>query len=303
MICLGPRARPFLARRACLDRKRVLYNPLSSPQPHARMAAAPGASGGAPGAAAAGHEGGRVLSIQSHVVSGYVGNKSATLPLQLLGFDVDPVMSVQFSNHTGYPVVKGKAFGGDHLLELLEASPLAILAGFEVWPAVGAAHADCGSAAFPNFWLAEEQPAALAPAGPRGKRASTPHAPPDRFAALSSGAMARMPQRPVQCALRPGRQCVLRSRCKQVLPFTVPPPHTFRLHRYPQPARGHCDRGAYAARRQPTAHIRCGGGAIAARCTLTPRPSWLPWPVAAVLHPRCLASLPSCPTPNHHRSV
>lgn len=37
----------------------------------------------------------RVLSIQSHVVSGYVGNKCATLPLQLLGFDVDPIMSVQ----------------------------------------------------------------------------------------------------------------------------------------------------------------------------------------------------------------
>ena len=31
---------------------------------------------------------GRVLSIQSHVVHGYVGNKSAVFPLQLLGFDV-----------------------------------------------------------------------------------------------------------------------------------------------------------------------------------------------------------------------
>lgn len=62
----------------------------------------------------------RVLSIQSHVVSGYVGNKCATLPLQLLGFDVDPVMSVQLSNHTGYPSFKGKAFDGAHLEELLE---------------------------------------------------------------------------------------------------------------------------------------------------------------------------------------
>lgn len=33
----------------------------------------------------------RVLSIQSHVVHGYVGNKSAVFPLQLLGLDVDPV--------------------------------------------------------------------------------------------------------------------------------------------------------------------------------------------------------------------
>lgn len=33
----------------------------------------------------------RVLSVQSHVVWGYVGNKSATFPLQLLGFDVDGI--------------------------------------------------------------------------------------------------------------------------------------------------------------------------------------------------------------------
>ena len=39
----------------------------------------------------------RVLSIQSHVVSGYVGNKSATFPLQLLGFEVDAINSVQVS--------------------------------------------------------------------------------------------------------------------------------------------------------------------------------------------------------------
>jgi len=30
----------------------------------------------------------RVLSLQSHVVSGYVGNKCATLSLQLLGVEV-----------------------------------------------------------------------------------------------------------------------------------------------------------------------------------------------------------------------
>ncbi|MED6199266.1 hypothetical protein PIB30_074301 [Stylosanthes scabra] len=52
-------------------------------------------------------ETGRVLSIQSHTVQGYVGNKSAVFPLQLLGYDVDPINSVQFSNHTGYPTFKG----------------------------------------------------------------------------------------------------------------------------------------------------------------------------------------------------
>jgi len=45
-------------------------------------------------------------SIQSHVVRGYVGNKCSVFPLQLLGFDVDPVNSVQFSNHTGTPCMR-----------------------------------------------------------------------------------------------------------------------------------------------------------------------------------------------------
>ena len=43
----------------------------------------------------------RVLSVQSHVVSGYVGNRAAVFPLQLLGIDVDAINSLQFSNHTG----------------------------------------------------------------------------------------------------------------------------------------------------------------------------------------------------------
>ena len=54
---------------------------------------------------------GRVLSIQSHVVHGHVGNKSAVFPMQLLGLDVDPINSVQFSNHTGYPHFKGQVRG------------------------------------------------------------------------------------------------------------------------------------------------------------------------------------------------
>ncbi|XP_026276605.1 pyridoxal kinase [Frankliniella occidentalis] len=62
----------------------------------------------------------RVLSIQSHVVSGYVGNKSATFPLQVLGFDVDAVNSVQFSNHTGYGYWKGHVLAEQELVELAE---------------------------------------------------------------------------------------------------------------------------------------------------------------------------------------
>ncbi|KAJ3025513.1 UNVERIFIED_CONTAM: hypothetical protein HDU68_007072 [Siphonaria sp. JEL0065] len=60
-----------------------------------------------------------VLSVQSHVVHGFVGNKSATFPLQLLGFNVDPLNSVHFSNHTGYSVFTGDRLEGDRLRELV----------------------------------------------------------------------------------------------------------------------------------------------------------------------------------------
>jgi pyridoxine kinase len=62
----------------------------------------------------------RVLSIQSHVVHGYVGNKAAVLPLQVLGLEVDFINSVHFSNHTGYPKFTGDRLGGDALWELVE---------------------------------------------------------------------------------------------------------------------------------------------------------------------------------------
>jgi len=62
----------------------------------------------------------RVLSIQSHVVSGYVGNKSAVFPLQVLGFEVDFINSVQFSNHTGYSHFKGQILDAEQLGQLFE---------------------------------------------------------------------------------------------------------------------------------------------------------------------------------------
>jgi pyridoxine kinase len=54
-------------------------------------------------------------------VHGYVGNKSAVFPLQLLGFDVCPVNSVQFSNHTGYEGGwEGTVLQGGELEKLVE---------------------------------------------------------------------------------------------------------------------------------------------------------------------------------------
>ncbi|XP_048048996.1 pyridoxal (pyridoxine, vitamin B6) kinase a isoform X1 [Megalobrama amblycephala] len=66
----------------------------------------------------------RVLSVQSHVVRGYVGNKSASFPLQVLGFEVDTINSVQFSNHTGYEHWKGQVMTADELQVLYEGIKL-----------------------------------------------------------------------------------------------------------------------------------------------------------------------------------
>ncbi|PVV01042.1 hypothetical protein BB560_004555 [Smittium megazygosporum] len=60
----------------------------------------------------------RVLSIQSHVVSGYVGNRAATFPMQYCGLDVDVINTVQLSNHTGYKSIKGSVFEGSHITDL-----------------------------------------------------------------------------------------------------------------------------------------------------------------------------------------
>ncbi|XP_034831801.1 pyridoxal kinase [Maniola hyperantus] len=62
----------------------------------------------------------KVLSIQSHVVHGYVGNKSAVFPLQVLGFEVDAINTVQFSTHTAYKHIKGPLLRNEDLEELIE---------------------------------------------------------------------------------------------------------------------------------------------------------------------------------------
>ena len=51
-----------------------------------------------------------ILSIQSHVAYGHVGNAAATFPIQRMGHDVWPIHTVQFSNHTGYGAWRGQVF-------------------------------------------------------------------------------------------------------------------------------------------------------------------------------------------------
>lgn len=60
-----------------------------------------------------------ILSIQSHVAYGYVGNKAAVYPLQNMGYDVWPVNTVQFSNHTGYGKWQGEIFSKDHINKII----------------------------------------------------------------------------------------------------------------------------------------------------------------------------------------
>ena len=53
---------------------------------------------------------GAILSIQSHVVFGHVGNAASVFALQRLGREVWPIHTVQFSNHAGYPGFRGETF-------------------------------------------------------------------------------------------------------------------------------------------------------------------------------------------------
>jgi pyridoxine kinase len=60
-----------------------------------------------------------LLSIQSHVAYGHVGNSAAVFALQRLGADVWPVHTVQFSNHTGYGTWTGQVFDAAAIREVI----------------------------------------------------------------------------------------------------------------------------------------------------------------------------------------
>jgi pyridoxine kinase len=60
-----------------------------------------------------------ILSIQSHVAYGHVGNAAAVFPLQRLGVEVWPIHTVQFSNHTGYGSWKGRVFDAGMISEVV----------------------------------------------------------------------------------------------------------------------------------------------------------------------------------------
>ncbi|MBI3444489.1 MAG: pyridoxal kinase PdxY [Magnetospirillum sp.] len=92
----------------------------------------------------------KILSFQSAVAFGHVGNSAAVFPLQRMGLDVCPVDTVQFSNHPGYGTWKGACLPAEQLAlvveGLSEAGLLercgAVLSGYLGQAATGAVLAD-----------------------------------------------------------------------------------------------------------------------------------------------------------------
>ena len=61
----------------------------------------------------------KILSIQSAVAYGHVGNSAAVFPLQRIGVEVLPVYTVTFSNHTGYGAWRGPLISPDDVREVI----------------------------------------------------------------------------------------------------------------------------------------------------------------------------------------
>jgi pyridoxine kinase len=60
-----------------------------------------------------------LISIQSHVIYGHVGNSAAVFSLQRMGVEVWPIHTVQFSNHPGYGNWQGRVFDASLIRELV----------------------------------------------------------------------------------------------------------------------------------------------------------------------------------------
>jgi len=94
-----------------------------------------------------------ILSVQSWVAYGHVGNASAMFPLQRLGAEVWAVNTVQFSNHLGYGDFKGTVFTGQQIADVIDGIAArgvlgdcdAVLSGYLGDAAIGAAILDAAA--------------------------------------------------------------------------------------------------------------------------------------------------------------
>ncbi len=88
----------------------------------------------------------KILSIQSSVAYGHVGNSAAVFPLQRLGHEVWPVLTVHFSNHTGYGEWRGPMLSAEDVADVIRGigdrgklgEADAVLSGYQGDPAVAA---------------------------------------------------------------------------------------------------------------------------------------------------------------------
>lgn len=91
-----------------------------------------------------------VISIQSQVVHGHVGNSAAVYPMQAEGVTVAAVPTTLLSNHPGYPTLRGRVLEAELVADLLIGveerglvlTAQALLTGYLGSPAVGAVVAD-----------------------------------------------------------------------------------------------------------------------------------------------------------------
>src|SRR5580658_7426573 len=60
-----------------------------------------------------------VISIQSQVAYGHVGNSAAVFPMQMHGIDVTPVPTTLLSNRPGYPTIRGRVLDAQLVADLL----------------------------------------------------------------------------------------------------------------------------------------------------------------------------------------
>ena len=87
-----------------------------------------------------------LLSIQSSVAFGHVGNSAAIFPLQRLGIEAWAVNTVHFSNHTGYGEWRGPLLSPDELRAVIQGVEergalervAAVLSGYQGAEDVGA---------------------------------------------------------------------------------------------------------------------------------------------------------------------
>src|ERR1044072_6979733 len=102
-----------------------------------------------------------VISIQSQVAFGHVGNSAAVFPMQMHGIDVVAVPTTLLSNRPGYPSLRGRVLDAELVADLLrgieergavETSDM-ILSGYLGSPGIGAVVADfvaCAKARKPS---------------------------------------------------------------------------------------------------------------------------------------------------------